>query len=61
MNREEQIKEIAEIINAKYKEWLDATGIIPEGATYYAECLERSAYYCAVALYEADYWKAERN
>lgn len=55
VNREKQIKEIAEIINAKYKEWLDATDIIPEGTAYYAECLERSAYYCAVALYEAGY------
>ena len=30
---------IAEIIKAKYKEWLDTTGVIPEGTTYYAECL----------------------
>lgn len=37
--KQEQIKAIAEIIKAKYKEWLDTTGVIPEGTTYYAECL----------------------
>lgn len=39
MNREEQIAEMEKIIKAEYKQWLDTTGVIPEGTTYYAECL----------------------
>lgn len=39
MNREEQIAEMEKIIKAEYKQWLDTTGVIPEGTTYYAECM----------------------
>ena len=39
MNREEQIEEMTKLIQAEYKQWLDVTGVIPEGTTYYAECL----------------------
>ena len=30
---------LAKLIQAEYKQWLDTTGVIPEGTTYYAECL----------------------
>ena len=56
----EQIDEITDIINANYKEWFDATVVIPEGTSHYAECLEAGAYYCAVALYEAGYRKEKK-
>lgn len=54
--KEEQIKEMADIIKAGYKEWLDVTGVIPEGTTYYAECLGESED-CAELLYNAGYRK----
>ena len=60
LKKQEQISEIADIINANYKEWLDAADIIPEDTPHYAECLERGAYYCAVALYEAGYRKEKK-
>ena len=37
--REEQIDEMANIIKADYKQWLDITGVFPEGSSYYFECL----------------------
>ena len=37
--RKEQIDEMANIIKAEYEEWLDTTGVIPKGTTYYAECI----------------------
>ena len=37
--KQEQIEEMEKIIKAEYKQWLDITGVIPEGTTYYAECL----------------------
>ncbi len=39
MNKQEQIEEMTKLIQAEYKQWLDTTGVIPEGTTYYAECL----------------------
>ena len=57
----EQIDEIADIINANYKEWFDATGVIPEDTSHYAECIEVVAYRCAAALYEAGYRKVEKG
>lgn len=60
LEKQERISEIADIINANYKEWFDTAGIIPEGTSYYAECLETGAYYCAVALYEAGYRKEKK-
>lgn len=59
MNKQEQIREMAEIIKANYKEWLDMTGVIPEGTTYYAECLGAGED-CAKLLYEAGYRKEQR-
>lgn len=56
----EQIDEIADIINANYKEWFDTAGIIPEGTSHYAECIEVVAYRCAAALYEAGYRKEKK-
>ena len=40
-----------------YKEWFDATVIIPEDTSHYAERIEVVAYRCAAALYEAGYRK----
>lgn len=57
LEKQERISEIADIINTNYKEWFDTAGIIPEGSSHYAECLEAGAYYCAVALYDAGYRK----
>ena len=57
----EQIDEIADIINANYKEWFDATVTIPEDTSHYAECIEVVAYRCAAALYEAGYRKVEKG
>lgn len=51
---QEQVEEMTDIIKAKYKEWLDATGVIPEGTTYYAECLGVSDD-CAELLVKAGY------
>lgn len=59
MNKEKQIREMMEIIKTDYKEWLDVTGVIPEGTTYYAECLGVGED-CATALYEAGYRKVEK-
>lgn len=50
MTKQEQIEEMAKLIQAEYKQWLDTTGVIPEGTTYYAECLG-CAIDCAEALY----------
>ena len=56
MTKQEQIEKMAKLIQAEYKQWLDTTGVIPEGTTYYAECLG-CAIDCAKALYEAGYRK----
>lgn len=56
MNKEEQIAEITKLIQAEYKQWLDITGVIPEGTTYYAECMG-CAIDSAEALYNAGYRK----
>ena len=37
--KQEQIEEMTKLIQAEYKQWLDVAGVIPEGTTYYAECL----------------------
>ena len=54
--KQEQIEEMTKLIQAEYKQWLDVTGVIPEGTTYYAECMG-----CAIdgaeALYDAGYRK----
>ena len=60
LEKQERISEIADIINANYKEWFDTAGIIPEDSSHYAECLEAGAYYCAVALYDAGYRKEKK-
>lgn len=41
---QEQIDEMAKIIKAEYEEWLDTTGVIPKGTTYYAECIGCAIY-----------------
>lgn len=56
MTEQEQIEKMAKLIQAEYKQWLDTTGVIPEGTTYYAECLG-CAIDCAKALYEEGYRK----
>lgn len=56
MTKQEQIEEMAKLIKAEYKQWLDTTGVIPEGTTYYAECLG-CAIDCAKSIYEAVYHK----
>lgn len=38
-DREKQIEEMAGIIKVDYKEWLDITGCLPKGTSYYYECL----------------------
>ena len=47
---------MAKLIKAEYKQWLDTTGVIPEGTSYYAECLG-CAIDCAKSIYEAVYHK----
>ncbi len=54
--KQEQIAEMEKIIKAEYKQWLDITGVIPEGTTYYAECFG-CAIDSAEALYNAGYHK----
>ena len=60
MNKKQQIEEIEDIIKAEYKEWLDVTGVIPKGTTYYAECLGGSID-CAELLYKAGYRKVPKG
>ncbi len=60
MNKKQQIEEIEDIIKAEYKEWLDVTGVIPKGTTYYAECLGGSID-CAELLYKASYRKVPKG
>ena len=60
MDKEKQIEEMAKIIRADYKEWLDVTGCIPQGTSYYAECLG-GAIDCAELLYNAGYRKIPEN
>ena len=43
------------------EEWFDATVVIPEDTSHYAECIEVVAYRCAAALYEAGYRKVEKG
>lgn len=50
----EQIERMAEIIKNDYKQWLDITGVFPEGSLYYFECLG-GGFDCARLLYEAGY------
>lgn len=52
--RKEQIDEMANIIKADYKQWLDITGVFPEGSSYYFECLGGGED-CAELLYNAGY------
>lgn len=52
--RKEQIQEMANIIKADYKQWLDITGVFPEGSSYYFECLGGGED-CAELLYNAGY------
>lgn len=52
--RKEQIDEMANIIKADYKQWLDITGVFPEGSSYYFECLGGGED-CAELLYKAGY------
>ena len=56
MTKREQIEEMINLIQAEYKQWLDITGVIPEGTTYYAECMG-CAIDSAEALYNAGYRK----
>lgn len=63
--RKEQIDEMANIIKADYKQWLDITGVFPEGSSYYFECLGGGED-CAELLYNAGYgdvseYEAERE
>ena len=37
--REQLIREMGDIIKAEFIEWLDVTGCLPEGTSYYYECL----------------------
>lgn len=60
MNDKKQIEEIKQIIYNDYKQWLDVTGCIPKGTTYYAECLG-GAIDCAEKLYNAGYRKLPEN
>lgn len=60
MEKQKQIEEMAKIIRADYKEWLDVTGCIPQGTSYYAECLG-GAIDCAELLYNAGYRKISEN
>ena len=60
MDKQKQIEEMAKIIRADYKEWLDVTGCIPQGTSYYAECLG-GAIDCAELLYNAGYRKIPEN
>ena len=57
---QEQIEEMEKIIKAEYKQWLDTTGVITEGTTYYAECLG-CAIDSAETLYNAGYRKIPEN
>lgn len=57
-DREKQIKEMSEIIKADYKEWLDITGCLPQGTTYYYECLGGGED-CAKKLYDAGFRKMD--
>ena len=57
-DKEKQIEEMTEIIKADYKEWLDITGCLPEGTSYYYECLG-GAEDCAKKLYDNGYRKVE--
>ena len=57
---QKQIAEMEEIIKAEYKQWLDIAGVIPEGTTYYAECMG-CAIDSAEALYNAGYRKTFTN
>lgn len=52
--RKEQIDEMTNIIKADYKQWLDITGVFPEGSSYYFECLGGGED-CAELLYNAGY------
>lgn len=52
--KQEQIIEMANIIKNDYKQWLDITGVFPEGSSYYFECLG-GGFDCARLLYEAGY------
>ena len=54
--KQEQIEEMTKLIQAEYKQWLDVTGVIPEGTTYYAECFG-CAIDSAETLYNAGYRK----
>lgn len=56
MTKQEQIEEMTKLIQAEYKQWLDVTGVIPEGTTYYAECMG-CAIDSAETLYNAGYRK----
>lgn len=57
-DREKQIEEMTEIIKADYKEWLDITGCLPKGTSYYYECLG-GARDCAKKLYDNSYRKMD--
>lgn len=57
-DREKQIEEMTEIIKADYKEWLDITGCLPKGTSYYYECLG-GAGDCAKKLYDNGYRKMD--
>lgn len=39
LETEEEIKSMAEIIKEVLEKWLDETNVIPQGTSYYAECL----------------------
>ncbi len=60
MNDKQQIEEMRKIIYDDYKQWLDVTGVIPKGTTYYNECLG-GAIDCANKLYNAGYRKLPEN
>lgn len=51
---QEQIIEMTNIIKNDYKQWLDITGVFPEGSSYYFECLG-GGFDCARLLNKAGY------
>lgn len=55
-SKEQQIEEITNIIENEYKKWLNVTGVIPVGTTYYAECMG-VAKDSAEAIFKAGYQK----
>lgn len=52
--RQKQIEEMANIIKADYKQWIDITGVFPERSCYYFECLGGGDD-CAELLYNAGF------